>query len=62
MMPFQQSSKAGIFGGTVLSIIPAVSLNDIGRTIVLAFLGATVSFFVSMLLKWAVGLARSKLK
>ena len=62
MVVFHHSSKAGIFGGTVLSIIPSLHLHDLGRTAILAMIGATVSFFVSMFLKWVVGLARSRLK
>jgi hypothetical protein len=43
--------KSGIFGGTVLSTIINISLHDILTTCIMAIIGATVSFFVSYLLK-----------
>ncbi len=44
--------KIGTAGGTLLSIVPNITSIDILRTIILAFVGAFVSFFVTLLLKW----------
>jgi mannitol-specific phosphotransferase system IIBC component len=46
------SLKAGTTSGTVLSVLPNILSEDIAKTIILASLGATVSFAVSLLLKW----------
>ncbi|WP_396196125.1 hypothetical protein [Flavobacterium sp.] len=43
--------KAGTFGGLVLSVIPNLTSADVLKTIVLAFIGAVVSFSVTLLLK-----------
>jgi hypothetical protein len=43
--------KSGVFGGTVLSTIINISFHDILTTCIMAFIGATVSFFVSCLLR-----------
>ena len=53
------SLKVGTAGGTLLSIVPNITSVDIFRTIILAFIGAIVSFFVTLLLKW---LTKSKEK
>ena len=41
----------GTAGGTFLSVVPNINSEDIAKTIVLAFVGAIVSFTVSLLLK-----------
>ena len=41
----------GTVGGTFLSIIPNIQSADILRTVVLAAIGAVVSFTISLLLK-----------
>tara|TARA_R110000850_G_scaffold80947_2_gene174053 strand:- start:48840 stop:49022 length:183 start_codon:yes stop_codon:yes gene_type:complete len=41
----------GTAGGTFLSIIPNIQSEDIVKTIVLASVGAVVSFVISLLLK-----------
>lgn len=41
----------GTAGGTFLSIVPNINSEDIARTIVLAALGAIISFTISLLLK-----------
>ena len=46
------SLRTGTAAGTLLSILPNLFSEDILKTIVLAALGATVSFVVSLLLKW----------
>lgn len=43
--------KAGTFGGFALSVIPNITSADVLKTIVLAFIGAVVSFGVTLLLK-----------
>jgi hypothetical protein len=43
--------KSGVVGGTVLSTIINISFHDVLITCVMAFIGATVSFFVSYFLK-----------
>ncbi len=42
----------GTMSGTFLSIVPNILSQDIEKTIILAVIGATVSFIVSLLLKW----------
>ena len=41
----------GTAGGTFLSIVPNIQSEDITRTIILASVGAVVSFTISLLLK-----------
>jgi hypothetical protein len=43
--------KAGTFGGFALSVIPNITSADVLKTIVLAIIGAVVSFGVTLLLK-----------
>jgi hypothetical protein len=43
--------KAGTFGGFALSVIPNLTSSDVLKTIVLACIGAVVSFVVTVLLK-----------
>ena len=43
--------RAGTFGGFALSVIPNITSADVVKTIVLAFIGAVVSFGVTLLLK-----------
>lgn len=49
----------GTASGTLLSIAPNIFSEDILKTIILAVIGAVVSFTVSLLLK---GLTKSKKK
>jgi mannitol-specific phosphotransferase system IIBC component len=44
----------GTVSGTALTIVVNMGSSDIVKTVVLAVLGAVVSFSVSMLLKWLV--------
>jgi hypothetical protein len=46
------SLRIGTASGTFLSIIPNILSEDIAKTIILAVVGATASFMVSLLLKW----------
>lgn len=41
-------------GGMLLSIAPVVSSGEILKTIILAAVGGTVSFIISLILKWLV--------
>ena len=43
--------RVGTFGGFALSVIPNLTSADVVKTIVLAFIGAVVSFGVTLLLK-----------
>ncbi|WP_372745537.1 hypothetical protein [Lutibacter sp.] len=43
--------RSGIVGGTFLSTILNITFNDILFTIIMAVIGAVVSFFVSCLLR-----------
>ena len=53
------SLRTGTASGTFLSILPNILSEDIAKTIILAVVGATASFMVSLLLKW---LTKSKNK
>ena len=41
----------GTAGGTFLSIVPNLTSEDIAKTVILATIGAVVSFTISVLLK-----------
>ena len=43
--------RVGTFGGFALSVMPNLTSADVVKTIVLAFIGAVVSFGVTLLLK-----------
>ena len=43
--------RSGVIGGTLLSTVFNISLNDVIFTIVMAVIGAVVSFGVSALLR-----------
>ena len=45
----------GTLSGTILSIFATFDLQDIVKTIILAAVGATVSFLVTKGLKWIWG-------
>jgi len=42
----------GTVSGTVLTVLVNIGSSDVIKTVILAALGAVVSFSVSMLLKW----------
>jgi mannitol-specific phosphotransferase system IIBC component len=50
-MTGNSSTLAGTAGGTLLSIVPNLSSDDIAKTVILATVGAVVSFAISLLLK-----------
>jgi mannitol-specific phosphotransferase system IIBC component len=47
-------TRAGTIGGTLLSMVPVITSGEIIRTIILATVGALVSYLVSVLLKMLV--------
>ncbi len=51
---FDNSTKAGTAGGTLLTIFANINSSDILKTAVLAALGAIVSFSVTILLKFLI--------
>ncbi len=54
------STKFGTAGGTLLIFFLNVSSAEMGKTVVLASIGAVVSFSVSLLLKLVVSKFRKK--
>lgn len=50
-MSVNQPTFMGTAGGTLLSLMATIGSSDVIKTIVLASIGATVSFLVSLLLK-----------
>jgi hypothetical protein len=58
-METNETLRIGTASGTLLSMAPNILSEDIARTIILAVVGATVSFLVSLLLK---GLMKFKKK
>jgi uncharacterized membrane protein len=53
MIPHHDHSTAlGTTTGTALTIFATIDLQDILKTAILALVGATVSFLVSVFLKW----------
>jgi len=56
------SLRAGTISGTLLEIVPTILSEDIGRTIIVAVVGAVVSFLVSLLLKWFTSIKKKNLK
>ena len=48
----QHSTLLGTVSGTVLTVLANIGSQDIAKTAVLAAIGAAVSFFVSVVLKW----------
>ncbi len=47
-------TKAGTVGGTLLTIVANIKSEDVLKTVVLATVGAVVSFLVSLGLKYLV--------
>ena len=48
------NTMAGTAGGTMLVILLHIGGEEILKTVILASIGAVVSFSVSMLLKWMI--------
>ena len=53
-MQHSNSTVIATAGGTFLSILPNLRSEDILKTIILASLGAIVSFLISLLLKFLI--------
>jgi hypothetical protein len=51
-MESNNSLQIGTASGTLLSVVPNIVSEDIVKTIILAGIGALVSFTISLLLKW----------
>ena len=49
---FDNNTKAGTAGGTILTIIFNITSEDLIKTAVLAAIGAVISFSVTLLLKF----------
>lgn len=48
-----QTTIYGTAGGTLLSVFGNLQTGDVFRTVILAMIGATTSFFISLGWKWA---------
>lgn len=57
-MHFNFSDKVSFVGGTVFSIIPNIPPDDLIITVVMAFVGALVSFMASILFKYLAKLLK----
>ena len=51
---FDNNIKAGLFGGTLLTILANIHSSDIMKTGILAAVGAAVSFLVTIFLKFLI--------
>ena len=51
---FDQNTKAGTIGGTLLTIVANIQSADLVKTGILAAVGAIVSFSVTLLLKFLI--------
>lgn len=56
------NSRVGMIGGVLMSILPNLEFEDVVRTFVLATIGTTVSFFLTLFLRWLSRNIESKLK
>ena len=45
-------TRTGTIGGTLLVLLIQINFRELVETAILAFIGATVSFFVTLGLKW----------
>lgn len=54
------SIRTGTISGMLLSLAPQVSSTDVIKTVLLAAIGATASFTVTLLWKWIWGRYRKK--
>lgn len=53
-MMFDNTTRRGTAGGTILSILGNISSDDIIKTAILAAVGAVVSFGVTLLCKYII--------
>ena len=54
MMNHSNHTLMGTAGGTFLSVMPNLHSEDVLKTVVLASIGAVVSFIVSLALKYLI--------
>ena len=54
------NTKSAIIGGTIFSSIVNIGVEDVLTTIILAVIGAVVSFFVSQVLKRLIAFLGAK--
>ena len=52
--PFNIDTRMGIWSGTVLVVLANITASELLKTVILAAVGAVVSFVVSWLLKRSV--------
>ena len=52
--------RTGTFGGVLLTVWMTIEKNDIWKTMILAAIGAAVSFCVSLLLKQCIRMMKGK--
>jgi len=52
--PFKMDTRMGIWSGTTLVVLAMITPGELLKTIVLAAIGAVVSFMVSWLLKGCI--------
>ena len=52
----------GTIGGTLLTFIININLHDIYKTVLLASVGAAVSFFISLALKGFIKYLKNRMK
>jgi hypothetical protein len=50
----EHSTVIGTASGTVLTVFVTIDSQDYLKTVILAFIGATISFGVTLFLKWIV--------
>lgn len=48
----EHSTALGTASGTVLTVFATIDVQDYLKTVILAIVGATVSFVVSLIFKW----------
>ena len=54
MMTASNPTLIGTAGGTFLSVLPNLNSDDVLKTVLLAAIGAIVSFGISMVLKFVI--------
>ena len=59
-MTMDYNTKSAIIGGTFFSSIVNIGVEDVLTTIILAVIGAVVSFFVSLVLKRLIAFLGAK--
>lgn len=52
--------KTGTLGGTLLVLLVHIGLDEVGKTMVLAGIGASVSFVVTLGWRWLVQVIRRR--